>query len=46
MVKAKSKRAQFTAAEKGGQGMALEILTRAEDMRDGKCNFESKDHTK
>ena len=27
--------AQFKAAEKGDEGMALKILTRAEDMPDG-----------
>jgi len=29
-----SKRAQFNAAEKGDKGMALKILTIAEDMTD------------
>jgi len=29
-------RAEFGAAEKGGEGMALKILTRAEDMPDGR----------
>jgi len=28
-------RAQFSAAEKGDEGMALKILTRAKDMPDG-----------
>jgi hypothetical protein len=36
----------YTAAEKGDEGMALKILTRAEDMADGKVNFESHAHTK
>jgi hypothetical protein len=29
------------AAENGGEGMALKILTRAEDKPDGKDNLES-----
>jgi len=34
------------AAEKGGEGMALKILTRAEDIPDGEDNLESQAHTK
>jgi hypothetical protein len=36
----------YAAAEKGEEGMALKILTRAEDMADGKDNLESHAHTK
>jgi hypothetical protein len=36
----------YAAAEKGGEGMALKILTRAEDMADGKDNLENHAHTK
>jgi hypothetical protein len=38
--------AQFIAAEKGGEGMALKIITKAEDMPDGEDNLESHAHTK
>jgi len=34
------------AAEKGGEGMALKILIRAEGMPDGKINVESQAHRK
>jgi hypothetical protein len=37
---------EFRAAEKGGKGMALKILTRAEDMADGKNSLESQAYTK
>jgi hypothetical protein len=36
----------YAAAEKADEGMALKILTRAEDMADGKDNLESHAHTK
>ena len=36
----------YAAAEKGDEGMALKILTRAEDMPDGKDNLESHAHIK
>jgi hypothetical protein len=36
----------YAAAEKDDEGMALKILTRAEDMPDGKDNLESHAHTK
>jgi len=36
----------YAAAEKGDEGMALKIITRAEDMADGKDNLESHAHTK
>jgi hypothetical protein len=36
----------YTAAEKDNEGMALKILTRAEDMPDGEDNLEGHAHTK
>jgi hypothetical protein len=36
----------YGAAEKDDEGMALEILTRVEDMPDGIDNLESHIHTK
>jgi hypothetical protein len=36
----------YAAAEKSDEGMALKILTRAEDMVDGKDKLESHAHTK
>jgi hypothetical protein len=36
----------YAAAEKGDEGMALKIRTRAEDMADGKGSLESHAHTK
>jgi hypothetical protein len=36
----------YAAAEKSDEGMVLKIRTRAEDMADGKDNFESHAHKK
>jgi hypothetical protein len=36
----------YAAAEKGDEGMALKIRTRAEDIPDGKDSLESHAHTK
>jgi hypothetical protein len=36
----------YAAAEKGDEGMALKIFTRAEDMADSKDNLGSHAHTK
>ncbi len=36
----------YAAAEKDGVGMALKILTRAEDMPDGKSKLESHTYTR
>jgi hypothetical protein len=35
----------YAAAEKHDEGMALKILTRAEDMSDGRDNLWSQTHT-